>query len=578
MVSYPDRPIPLERIPQVVQDEIRDFELQMNRMLRGERPEDDFKRYRLVRGIYGQRQKPNLQMIRVKVPHGRLNSLQLRTLAEVADRFATGVAHLTTRQNVQFHFVPLKAVPEVLWALAQAGLTTREACGNSIRNVTGCPLAGVCPSEVFDVTPYARAITDHFLRKEISWTLPRKFKIALSGCSDDCVQTWMNDVGLGARVRTEGGRPVRGFRVVVAGGFGPTPEVAHPFREFVPVEGVIPLIAAILRVFHRDGERKDKNRARLKFLLRRLGEGELFRRIEEELARDSAPVPIEAPEESVPPPPAAEPSAVEASAELGAWLDANVVGQRQSGYAAAHVLLPLGDATSEQLRVLADLADRFAQGEVRVTVRQNFVLRWVPIPRLPSLWEGLGAAGLDRPGAEAPSDVTSCPGADTCNLGITSSRGLARQIRALLEMGSGGTDDLEGLTVKISGCPNSCGQHHAAAVGFFGMVRRVGDRVVPTYQMLLGGGGGSMGRPVFKLPARWVPTAVRRLIDLYRAGRAPAETFPAFVRRVPPAEVQKALADLAVPGATPLDASLFQDWGEAGAFRGAIGGPGECAA
>jgi sulfite reductase beta subunit-like hemoprotein len=542
---------------------------------RGEMTADQFRVFRLGRGTYGQRQ-PDVQMLRVKIPQGILSGEQLEALATVAERYSRGFGHVTTRQNVQLHFVKMADVPDAMHLLAATGLTTKEACGNTVRNITGCAMAGVCTGEPFDVTPYAQAVTRHFLRRAANQALPRKFKIAFSGCDDDCASGAINDVGCIARV-VDG---VRGFRVKVGGGLSTTPEDAHVLYDFLPADRLLGVIEAVLALFDALGNRQNKARARMKYVIRKLGWDGYRAELEKRLAAVAQPVqPIdaEAAEPLARPPVRLRLSAAEPAPGFDAWKRTNVEPQKQRGFCAVTVRLVRGDITAVQLRGVADLARRLGDGTVRLTIDQNLLCRFVADDRVAELHRGLVGLGLAAPDAGTIVDVTSCPGAESCNLAVTSSRELASAI-------SGALDGIElgaarELSIKISGCPNSCGQHHVAGVGFHGGMRRVGGKVVPEYTLHLGGGidgaGATFGRQVVKLPARRVPAALLRLLHLYDERREPGETALAFFRRIGDDEVKGAVAEL-----MRLDASSppedFLDHGSATTFEVATG-PGECA-
>ncbi|MBI3078390.1 MAG: nitrite/sulfite reductase, partial [Deltaproteobacteria bacterium] len=448
---------------------------------------DEFKRFRLQHGVYGQRQ-PDVQMLRVKIPWGGLTAAQIERLADIAEKTPRGLGHVTTRQNVQFHFVQLAQVPTLMRALAEVGLTTREACGNTVRNVTVGHCAGICSKEAFDPTPYADAVARFLLRNPMNQNLPRKFKIAFSGCDDDTGLTPIHDIGVRAVVRGSDGSAVRGFEVLLGGGLGPAPRLAQPLEEFTAADDLLPTVAAIVRVFDRHGNRENRNMARLKFLVQKLGIDPLRALILRE--RDAlrftmaGKFPSVAPWEERPStrgsrnggrPPVGDPA-------YQRWHRANVMPQRQPGYAAIHVRLLRGDVTPEQLRVLARAAREFGDGTVRSTNQQNFLLRWIPDDELPELYAILAQAGLALPGAERLIDVTACPGADTGQLGITSSRGLALAIADVIEQELDGLADGAGIRIKISGCPNSCGQHRIANIGLFGGARKFHGEQAPTYQ------------------------------------------------------------------------------------------------
>jgi sulfite reductase beta subunit-like hemoprotein len=537
---------------------------------------EEFRAFRLLRGVYGQRQT-DVQMVRVKIPFGRLFPLQLEALATVADRFSRGYGHVTTRQNVQFHFVKMSEAEAALRVLDEAGLTTREACGNSVRTVTACEIASVCEGAAFDVTPYAEAVTRMLLRHPLSSSLPRKFKIAFSGCGSDCAMGAINDLGFLAQVQNG----ERGFKVLAAGGLSTTPQAAIVLHDFVRAGEISRVAETVVRMFHAMGNRENKHRARLKYVLRKLGEGG-FR---QEYARRRAEVDAEALAEIVEAPqprttPAAavlEESAPRAPGYL-AWKASAVFTQKQAGYAAVYVRLPLGDVTSTQLRALGELATRFGDGSVILSIDQNLVLPWVDSRSLPAIHRalvGLDLAELDRGTAR---DVTSCPGAETCNLAVTGSRSLGRAIGEKLE-----GEELHALrafaktTIKISGCPNSCGQHHVADLGFHGAVKNANGVAVPMYQLHLGGGvdanGARFGRQVVKIIARRVPDAVVALLELFESDAKAGEAPAAFFQRVDAKRVVEALGPLLGP-ALPGEET---DIGESQGFQVAIGA-GECAA
>jgi sulfite reductase (NADPH) hemoprotein beta-component len=532
---------------------------------RGEIDADAWKAFRLLNGVYGQRQAA-VYMVRVKLPQGIAPASQLRVFADVVARHSDGRAHVTTRQNVQFYALELARVPEALRELAEGGLTTKEACGHSIRNVTAGPLAGVDPAEAFDVTPYAEAFTRHFLRGPRSSSLPRKFKVAFEGSPDDRVYAAIHDLAFIAHVHE--GR--RAFRVLVAGGTSTLPRSGHVLAESLPAADVLTLAEAVVRVFHRDGQREDKKKARLKWLVKTIGFPELARRIAEERAaieREGAPTlpfdPEAPPELELPSRRAAE--AVAPGPGFADWRRTNVVPQKQPGLSAAFVTLRLGDLTPAQLRGLADLAERHSDGTVRTTVDQNLVLRHVPDSELAELHRALVALGLGDPGARTLADVTSCAGADTCALAVTASRGLGALLDDHLATNPDGRS-ITGARIKISGCPNGCGQHHVAAIAFQGGMRRVGGRPLPLYQLGIGGGlshdgTATFARPVGKYPARRATAVVDRLIALHRR-EAPTEPLAAFLARVPVDVVRRALDDLARIDETSATEQDFVDLGQ----------------
>jgi sulfite reductase beta subunit-like hemoprotein len=549
--------------------DIDEFVGVLNKFEKGEMTPDQFRAFRLGRGTYGQRQM-DVNMLRVKIPQGILDGPQLRMLGRVAEEFSRGFGHVTTRQNLQMHFVQLKRVPEALRLLDEVGLTTKEACGNTVRNITACPLAGL--HGAFDVTPYAQATTRHFLRNPICQSLPRKFKIAFSCGPHDCAQGAINDIGLLAMIKDG----QRGFRVRVGGGLSTSPENAHPLEEFVPIARLLPTLEAVVRVFDRTGNRENKSRARLKYVIRKLGMDGFRKEYEAELAKLSAiEIPVEEAQAVLRRHAAPTADPVEGFAH---WQRTNCIKQQQSGYYACMARLERGDVTAAQLRGLAELAEQFSDGMVRTTNEQNILLRWVPEASLPALHARLVALDLGRPGARTIEDVTACPGADTCNLAVTKSRELASAIsQRLVAIAS----IAESLDIKISGCPNSCGQHHVAALGFHGTLRRVDGKTIPEYQLHLGGGldenGAVFGRQVVKVPARRIPEAVAQLLALYEKERQEGEAPLAFFRRVDEKTVKAALAHLTDFDPGTAKPEEYLDLGDEQPFVVAIG-QGECAA
>ncbi|MCL2450725.1 MAG: nitrite/sulfite reductase, partial [Polyangiaceae bacterium] len=439
--------------------DIDEFVEKLEAFERGELNAEQFRAFRLLRGVYGQRQT-DVQMFRIKIPFGLLGPDQLTAIAEVTDQYSRGFCHVTTRQNIQLHFVQMSDCEAVMRRLDEAGLTTREACGNSVRNVTACELAEVCAHAAFDVTPYAEAIVRLFLRGPISASLPRKFKIAFSGCGTDCAFGAIHDIGFVAKV--EGGQ--HGFKVYAAGGLSTTPQAAITLHEFVPAAEIGRVGEALLRLFHALGNRDNKHRARMKYVLRKLGEEGFRKRYAEFRAQVDAEAAAELvlPEKPAnkPAPPMDDVGGAHAPGYL-AWRSSSVIGQRQAGYTAVYVRLFLGDITSDQLRSLAGIVPRFGDGTVRLTIDQNLVIPWVDARSLPALHAALREVGLAETDVHTAHDVTSCPGAESCNLAVTSSRNVARAISERLKLPDASTTaGIDGTTIKISGCPNSCGQHH----------------------------------------------------------------------------------------------------------------------
>jgi sulfite reductase beta subunit-like hemoprotein len=565
------------------QGDIEEFVRVLEAFERGEIGPDDFRTFRLTRGIYGQRQD-DVQMIRVKIPQGILSGDQLRALAGVARAYSRGFGHVTTRQNVQFHFVKMAVVPEAMAALERAGLTTREACGNTVRNITACPMAGVCTTEPFDVTPYGEALTRFFLRNPICQALPRKFKIALSGCPTDCALGAMHDIGVIARTREAGGRREIGFKVVIGGGLSVSPQNAWVLHEFLPPDRLIPVCEAVVRVFDRTGNRKNKGQARMKYAIRKLG-WEAFRA---EIEKEAQGIPatrdpeVERYAEDGRPSRPDAPDDLHARVAAGgsdafrAWAATNARPQQQRGYSMAFVTLPRGDITAAQMERIAGLIEARGNGTLRTAVDQNLLLRWVRSEDLPAVYQTLAEIGLGSGEAGRLLDPTSCPGAESCKIAVTGSRELVQSVKQVLQdqAGNGGRDLIAAaadLRIKVSGCPNSCGQHHVAGIGFHGAARNIEGRLVPVYQMFLGGSvdgdGAHFGVRSVKIPARRVPQAITRLLALFRDERKPEETALAFFKRVEAERVQAVLGDLVNVTAADLSPEDYQDLGEEKPFE-----------
>jgi sulfite reductase (ferredoxin) len=557
--------------------DIEDFVVKLQAFESGEITSDQFRAFRLLRGVYGQRQA-DVQMFRIKIPMGLMGPEQLVAVADVADQHSRGFGHVTTRQNIQLHFMQMSEMESVMNRLHEVGLTCREACGNSVRNVTACELAEVCPDAAFDVTAYAEAIVRHFLRHPLSSSLPRKFKIAFSGCSTDCAFGAIHDLGFVADIRDG----QRGFKVYAAGGLSTSPQAAITLHEFVPAAEIGRVGEAIVRLFHALGNRDNKHRARLKYVLKKLGENAFRAKYAELKAQVDAEAAAELRLPDNPknhPASPVEPDSGPLPAGYLQWRSGCVVDQRQDGFAAVYVRLFLGDITSAQLRALAVLLPRFGDGTLRLTVDQNLLIPWVDRRSLPALFLALGAIGLARNDVHTAGDVTSCPGAESCNLAVTSSRNVAKAISERLELPDvAGAASMADTVIKISGCPNSCGQHHIADIGWHGAAKTVNGTTYPMYQLHLGGGvdaqGARFGRQVVKVVARRVPEAVAQLLKLYDTERTEGETTADFYRRVDPKHVVAALGDLAT-GAP--HAGEESDIGEEVGFHVAIGA-GECAA
>lgn len=581
-----------------VQADIEKFEGLLERHLAGQVDEDAFRVFRLNNGVYGQRQGGHNQMVRIKLPYGSINAEQLNAFATIVDEYSRGWGHLTTRLNVQLHFVALERVPQLLRDLAAVGLTTREGCGDTVRNVMGCHLAGACPHEVLDISPWAEATFRYFLHHPYAQRLPRKFKINFSGCTTDCGQAMFNDVGVVAVARTtDDGSTEAGFRVFMAGGLGANPHPAQALEEFTPREELLPTIEAILRTFDHYGERDNKLRARLKWVVDQVGIDELRRRVLRErnllLASSTWPGGIPAIVAELGDSPAGTATGVEptpmgtpVTLKLGPggdpykrWETANVVVGVSNGTISALAYAKLGDITAGQFRALATIVTDFGI-EVRVTNRQNLAFRGLAAEQLPALYRRLEAIGMAEPGAELARDVVACPGADTCNLAVTQSRGLADDISQALE--KAGLADVGGVRINISGCTNSCGQHHVADIGFHGAERRAHGRPAPGYQLLLGGHVGDtqieFGQRALRLPAKAAAEATVRLVGRYSEERQVGEAFAGWMARCGGAKSLGAeLKDLDFWPEPDEAPEYYTDFAETGPYAAAVG-VGECAA
>ena len=596
--------------------EIDDYETEVVLKKQGKIEEKVFAETRLRRGAYGQRydngfrhdgkmqrpieypgtgvtKGPNTMwdapgMQRIKIPYGGLTPEQMETIADLAEEYSDAICHVTTRQDFQLHYVFIDTTPSMFRRLAAVGITTREACGNSVRNVTGCPYAGVCPTEAFDVTPYARAAFQYLLGHPDVQDFGRKFKIAFSGCKDKaCALVSMHDLGFIAAARSLNGKVERGFEMYVGGGLGPEPYQAKLFDPFVTESEMLAVTQAVCRIFARYGEKKKRGRARIKFLVGDWGIEKFKQAVLEERAKlpadprwteylahlgETDETPLRPASSSVP----------LARNGYEYWYSTNVLPQKQKGYAIVTVTLPLGDLTANQMRALADLVRKYTKGTARTTVEQNIVIRWVSESDVPALYEDLKRIGLAEPGAGTIVDVTACPGTDTCKLGVSSSRGLGGVLRERLAAKALEMDEsIRGLRIKVSGCFNSCGQHHIADIGFYGTSRNVGGYVVPHFQLVLGGtmreNAASYGLAIGNVPSKSIPDVVDRLTDLYAKGRRGGESFQAFIARLGKAELKTALADLLAVPAYEKDRSFYVDWGDVREYSTKDKGTGECA-
>jgi sulfite reductase (ferredoxin) len=599
-------------------DEIDTFETEIELRQQDKVEEKIFAETRLRRGVYGQRydngqrhdghtsqtlafdakqaKGPNTVwdapgMMRIKIPYGGINAKQLEVMAELAEEYSDGIVHITTRQDFQLHYIHIEDTPALMRRLAAVGITTREACGNSVRNVCGCPFAGVCPDEAFDVTPYAHALTQFLLGHPDAQNFGRKFKPSFSGCAQHaCGLAAMHDMGLIAETREIDGQTQRGFRLVVGGGLGAVPRQAKLFDEFMAPEEILPIAQAIARVFGRHGEKKMRSRARMKFLIDKWGIEKFTAEVLSERAKltddprwteylADAEEELESPRR----PPGELPEDGGGDDRYTHWLKTNLREQRQPGYVTVTVALPLGDLTADQTRSLADIVLEFTNDTVRTTVEQNFVVRWVSKADVPAIYAALDNVGLSEPGASNILDIVTCPGTDTCKLGISSSRGLAGELRTRLAEKSFQMDQaIQNLHIKVSGCFNSCGQHHVADIGFYGVSRTFQGFKVPHFQVVLGGqweeNGGSYGLPIVAIPSKRVPDALDRITEMYLAKREQNERFVAFVKRIGKGPIREALDDLTKDAPTPeQDPSFYSDWSDPRQYSLGDIGKGECA-
>ena len=588
-------PFPRDLYEEQMRDIAR-FEIAIEQFLKGDISDDVFRVMRLNNGVYGQRQGGTNQMIRIKLPAGSITPEQFDLMADLSVEYSRGWGHITTRQNIQFHYVDLRNVPKVMRRIADVGLTSREACGDTVRNVMACHLAGACPYEKIDVTPWAEATFRHFVRNPLGQRLPRKFKVNFSGCSTDCGQAMFNDVGVVATTRThEDGSIEPGFRIYIAGGLGATPHPALALEDFTSREDLLPTIEAALRVFEQTGNRDNKLRARLKWVVDQLGIDEVRRRVIK--IRHTLPASSTWPGGIPPEVIAAGDAAAGRLAEgeisqvgqgvrvelnssdpFRRWENASVIRGAANGTVSAVAYAALGDITADQFRGLAAIQRHF-QSDVRLTNRQNVVFRGLQPDQMRELYDRLDAIGMARPGAELARDVVACPGADTCNIAVTQSRGLANAIGEKLE--EEGLAEVGGVRINISGCTNSCGQHHASDIGFFGAERRAHGKSLPGYQMLLGGYVGEeqihFGEKALRLPAKNAPEGAARVIRRFNDERNAGETFQGWLARsggaTAVAEGLKDLDNVPQPDDAP---DFFVDYGETGPFSGEVGDS-ECA-
>jgi sulfite reductase beta subunit-like hemoprotein len=581
--------VPGHVIP-ILEREFDDFDSEAARFLAGEQTEEQFIGFRLKQGVYGQRQA-DVQMIRVKLPFGGITPDQMDTFADVVEQYAPlKKGHITTRQNIQVHHVPLPDAAKFIREISDSGLSSREGCGNTVRNVTGDPWAGVSEGEPFDITPYASAYVRYFVRHPVTQLMPRKVKTAFTATDEDVAITGIHDIGFIPRVRDG----VRGVEVRVGGGTSIMPRVAPTLYDFVELENgdYLKVSEAVFRIFDRqEWLRVNRARARIKVLIDKIGIDAFRGMVAEELEGDWVDerdfsidhlkygVDEEANAPAPPPAPASPNGDV---SEFERFLAANVAPQRQEGFNTVQVKVTRGDLTPEQLRGLARIMRDYTGGAARTTVHQNFLLRWVRDQAVYEVWQRLGALGLSEAGADEVTDVVSCPGTDSCKLGITSSMGLNRAVQERLESMRISDPLTKRVHIKMSGCPNGCSQHHIANIGFYGASLKVGGRTMPAYIPHLGGNyeGGEVvygHRLKARLPAKRVPEAVERWLRLYESEREDEEEFNAFVDRVGVKRFEEEVAELTLPAEFSLETmSQFIDWNRSEPYK-VERGEGECA-
>jgi len=563
----------------VVEKDIIDLEKKIRAFREGKIHDEKFRSLRLARGIYGQRQ-PGVQMVRIKLPFGKVTFKQLLRIADISDEYASGNLHLTTRQDIQIHYVSLDRTPQ-LWAqLEQDDITLREACGNTVRNVTSSPASGIDPLEPFDVSPYAQATFEYFLRNPICQDMGRKFKISFSSSDDDTAFSYIHDIGVIPKLNENN---ERGFKVMLGGGLGAQPLLASIVEEFLPEDKLIPYIEAIIRVFDRHGERNNRNKARLKYLIQKIGLTEVLLLADAErkalkvktypINRNSVPEPV-IPQQTV-----FNEVAVDNPLRYEQWLITNVFEQKQKDFYGVYVKVPVGDIPTATARKLVEAIRPYVADEIRITQNQGLLLKYVRKEALPALYNGLTELDLSAPGFDSMADVTTCPGTDTCNLGISNSMTLSKVLEDVIYNEYEELIFNREIKIKISGCMNSCGQHGLAHIGFHGSSLKAGTKVLPSVQVLLGGGtvGNGVGRAaekVIKVPAKRATHVLRAVLDDYTANALQDETFHAYYDRKTKDyfyQLLKPLADL-----TTLTDDEFVDWGHQETFATAIG-VGECA-
>ncbi|MCU0416159.1 MAG: nitrite/sulfite reductase [Cytophagaceae bacterium] len=573
------------QVSEAAQFDIQELDSKIKAFRNNTLDSEKFRSFRLTRGVYGQRQE-GVQMIRIKLPYGKVTPEQLLRIADISDKYASGNLHLTTRQDIQIHFVKLENAPLVWNELEEVGVTLREACGNTVRNITASYTAGIDPTEPFDVTPYAHALFEYFLRNPICQEMGRKFKIAFSSSEEDTAFGYMHDLGFLPKVKLEDGKEIRGFKVYVAGGLGAQPFLAHEAFDFLPENKIIPFTTAVIRVFDRYGERSKRHKARLKYLVNGIGMEAFMQLVQKEWTVlseatieidrtkvDTILLPSSVPNEGAVP---VDP------VKFDLWVKTNVFEQKQKGYYGVQLRQPLGDLASDKARIFAAIVQKYASPDIRITVNQGWLLKFVNQTSLPALFNELNTIGLAEPGFDSTTDITACPGTDTCNLGIASSTGLTEALEKMMKEEFPDIIFNKNIKIKISGCMNACGQHTIGNIGFHGMSIKKGTQVLPAMQVMLGGGLepdgiGSLADKVIKLPTKRCPDAVKHILLDYENNALEGEYFNAYYRRQVAVDkmyfykMLKPLSELET-----IVAEDFVDWGHSEAYVTEVG-VGECA-
>ena len=562
--------------------DIKELESNILKFRSGQMDEERFKLYRLTRGVYGQRQL-GVQMFRIKLPFGHLTTEQLIRIADVSDQYASSNLHITTRQDIQLHYVKLNDSPKVWTALAEKSITAREACGNTVRNITASEKAGIDPDEPFDVTPHAHTAAHYFMRNAICQEMGRKIKPAFSSSEKDSAATYFHDFGFIPRIKEIDGKKQKGFKVVIGGGLGAVGMVAQTAFEFLPEDKIIPFMEAGLRVFDRHGEREKRQKARMKFLLKSLGLETLMTLITNEMKAlpnvthsiDYSVVPESKPVEFFQP----TVQNVKDENKYEFWLKTNVFEQKQKGFFGVYLKVQLGDISSDKARQLAQVVRKYAADDIRLTMSQNALLKFVHKEHLPELFTFLDELGFAEPGYDSIADITACPGTDTCNLGVTNSTGLAKILEKMLEDDFSHLLEDNHIKIKISGCMNACGQHMAANIGFSGSSIKKGGLVIPAMQVVLGGGIdpeglGFIGEKVIKIPTKKIPESVKALLVDFESNADENTYFNNYYYE----QGKRYFYDLLKPFAEVegLPEEFLMDWGQDHHYKQEIG-VGECA-